>query len=229
MEAKSDEQKKKKQRKGRLLVNPGFNFLPETWEQLFAYAKEIATTEFVPVPMRNKPAAVLAAWQKGHEVGLKPMASLQNICIINGRPSIHSAGYWSLILNHPLCEDFCELPPHEALEKGFGECTIRRRGKKEPVVRRFTMEDAKRAGLVTKDNWRLYPGTMLMHRARHLAGDAALPEATQGLVPTDVARDLGAIDITPQAEETETPAEMPVDDLAQQTADYDEEREFPFE
>jgi len=180
----------------RPLAHAGFAFLPQTWEQLFAYAKEICRTEFVPKSMRDVPGAVLAAWQTGKEVGLPPMAALQSVAIINGRPSIHSNGYWALITSHPLCEWFTELPPDEALEKGYGECTIKRRGNPHPITRRFSMAEAKTADLIGKDNWKKYPGDMLQNRARHRCGDDAIPEACLGLLPSDVARDLEPIETT---------------------------------
>src|SRR3990170_3744818 len=185
----------------RPLAKAGFAFLPQTWEQLYNYAKEISQTDFVPKNMFGKPGAVLACWQKGQEVGLPPMASLESIAIINGRPAIHSNGYWSLITSHPLCEWFNETPPDEALKQGYGECTIKRRGNPHPVVRRFSMEEAKTASLLTKDNWKNYPGDMLQNRARHRAGDDAIPEAAQGLIPADIAQDLEPRDVTPAKEE----------------------------
>ena len=192
----------------RPLQKAGFMFIPQTWEQLYNYAKEIALTDFVPDQMKGKPGAVLAAWQKGSEVGLGPMASLENIAIINGHPSIHSSGYWGLITSHALCEDWSELGPGEALAAGYGECTIKRRGKKDPVTRRFTIDMAKTAklwGNEKKENWVKYPGRSLQWRARHLAGDDAIPEATQGLLPSDVAQDLEPRDVTPAPE----PLRMP--------------------
>src|SRR5690348_1374838 len=193
----------------RPLPEAGFTFLPQTWEQLYSYAKEIANTEFVPSSIRGKPGAVLAAWQTGKEVGLPPMASLSSIAIINGRPSIHSNGYWALITSHPLCEWFTELPPHEALEKGYGECTIKRRGNPHPIIRRFTMAEAKTADLIGKDNWKKYPGDMLQNRARHRCGDDAIPEACQGLLPADVARDLEPIETTVVNERVQIAAPKP--------------------
>jgi|SRR5688572_22046629 len=172
------------------LKEAGFAFVPQTYQELMGFAKEICQTDFVPKAFFGKPAAVLAAWQTGKEVGLPPMASLQSIGIINGRPSIHSNGYWALITSHPLCEWFTELPPHEALKLGYGECTIKRRGNPHPIVRRFTMEEAKTAQLLGKDNWKNYPGDMLQNRARHRAGDDAIPEAAQGLLPSQVALDI---------------------------------------
>ena len=189
------------------LSKAGFIFIPETWEQLHSYAKMIAETDFVPSSMRGKPGAVLAAWQKGAEVGLSPMASLEGIAIINGRPSIHSSAYWSLIISNPLCESFDEDPPDVALKQGFGRCTIKRRGNPTPVTRQFSIEDAKRADLINKDNYKKYLGTMLMHRARHACGEAAIPEACQGLIPSDIAQDLEPRDVTPPATRS---AEMPL-------------------
>lgn len=224
-----DDRKYLTPRPERRLDKAGFMFVPQTWEQLYSYAKEISATEFVPNQMRGKPGAVLAAWQKGQEVGLQPMAALQSIAVINGRPSIHSSGYWALITSNPLCEDWTELPPHEAARVGYGECTIKRRGKKSPETRRFTMEDAKRADLLDKDNWKKYPGQMLVWRARHLAGEAAIPEASQGLVPSDIAQDLEPLDVTPKPE---APLQMPeaikpTDPIAQPEKGPDETEKPP--
>lgn len=206
----SEPEQKQVARQERQLEKAGFMFVPQTWEQLYAYAKEIANTDFVPDAMRGKPGAVLAAWQKGQEVGLPPMAALQSIAIIRGRPAIHSSGYWGLITSHALCEDWTEVPPHETVRMGYGECTIKRRGKKEPITRRYTIEMAKEAGLWggtgdTKEKkeqsvWFKNPGRMLQQRARHLAGEDAIPEASQGLLPADIAMDLepvGTLDVTP--------------------------------
>lgn len=220
----SDEEKRDSQttavaRQERQLEKAGFMFIPKTWEQLYAYAKEISATDFVPDSMRGKPGAVLAAWQKGQEVGLPPMAALQSIAIIKGRPAIHSAGYWGLITSHELCEDWSEVPPHDTVRLGYGECTIKRRGKKEPITRRFTIEQAQQAGLWggtgdTKDKkeasvWFKYPGRMLQQRARHLAGEDAIPEASQGLLPSDIAMDLEPADAVDVTQKAEAPLTMP--------------------
>ena len=218
----------------RPLVKAGFTFLPDTWESLYAYAKEISQTDFVPKSMIGKPGAVLACWQKGQEVGLPPMAALESIAIINGRPSIHSYGYWSLIISHPLCEWFRETAPDEALKQGYGECTIKRRGNLHEVTRRFSMEEAKAAGLLTKDNWKNYPGDMLQNRARHRAGDDAIPEAAQGLLPADVARDIPEEprDVTPEPLKIPRPIKEPSNGqpaVASSSKPTDSENEAPGE
>jgi len=135
------------QREPRPLAKIGFTFLPQTWEQLYNYAKEIAQTDFVPNDLRGKPGAVLACWQFGQEVGLAPMAALQSIAVINGRPSLWGDGALAVVRANPLCEYVRELRPDEALKAGYGECTVKRRDDDVPITRRFTKEEAEIAGL----------------------------------------------------------------------------------
>jgi hypothetical protein len=52
----------------------------------FKLAEQIARTDFVPDYLKGNPAAILACFMTGRELGLGPMASLQHISIINGRP-----------------------------------------------------------------------------------------------------------------------------------------------
>ena len=49
-------------------------------------ARQIAGTDFVPVEMRNKPAAVAACVMYGAEIGIGPMTALSKVDIIKGRP-----------------------------------------------------------------------------------------------------------------------------------------------
>src|SRR5215831_17742355 len=174
----------------RQLDKPGFTFLPRTWEELLNFAKEVAATDFPPKDMRGKPGAILAAWQTGAEIGLPAMASLQSIALVNGRPTVHSKGYWAIIVSHPMCEWATEAPQDVALKQGYGECSIKRRGNPHVFTRRFTMDEARTARLLEKDNWKFYPGDMLVNRARHRCGDAAILEACQGVLPSDIAIDL---------------------------------------
>jgi hypothetical protein len=170
----------------------------------------LAKTSFVPKDFAGNGGAVLAAIQYGHEVGLPPMASLQSICVINGRPSVFGDGYWAIILAHPLCEwANDDVDPSEILQKGYAQVTIKRRGNPRPITRKYTREMAEKAGLWGKAGvWQNYPAIMLMWRARHLAGSAALPEATKGLIPAAIARDVD-IDPADVRREEEKPIAIP--------------------
>ena len=181
-------------------------FSPRTWQEMLDFANLVSKTEFVPADFRDKPGSVLAAWQTGHEIGLPPMASLKYIAVINGRTRIWGNAYWALVKSHPLCEYTRELPEHEALANGYGECTVKRKGDKDPVVARFTKEMAEQAGVWggkgaddekrRKSVWFLRPGRMLQWMARNLAGNDAIPEATLGVEIAELAEDEPR-DVTP--------------------------------
>lgn len=187
----------------------GLAFKPRTFQEMLDFATMVCKTDFVPTDFRNNPGAVIAAWQTGYEIGLPPMASIKYIAVINGRTRIWGNAYWALIKSHPLCEYTKELPEHEAFEKGYGECTVKRKGSDEPVTARFTKEMAERSGVwggkgATEDKrkmsvWYLRPGRMLQWMARNLAGNDAIPEATLGVEIAELAFDEPK-DITPQPE-----------------------------
>jgi hypothetical protein len=181
-------------------------FRPRTWQEMADFAQLVCKTDFVPDAFRGNPGAVLAAWQTGNEVGLPPMTSLRFIAVINGRPRIWGNAYWALIKNHPLCEWTKELPEHEALEKGYGECTVKRKGDPEPVTARFTVAMAEKSGVwggkgrtqegKEQSPWFKRPGRMLQWMARNLAGNDAVPEATLGVEIAELAEEEPR-DVTP--------------------------------
>ena len=53
-------------------------------------ATQISGTEFVPVALRGKPAAIAAAILTGREVGIPPMQSLSGIHVVDGWPTLSS-------------------------------------------------------------------------------------------------------------------------------------------
>ncbi len=210
-EEKQDQPLQVVPREQRPLAKVGYAFIPKTWEELYAYAKEIAQTDFVPSDLRGKPGAVLAAWQFGQEIGLAPMAALQSIAVINGRPSLWGDGALAIVRSSPLCEYVRELPPDETLTKGYGECTVKRKDDDVPVTRRFTKEMAVQAGLwggkspdpakKKYEPWFLYPGRMLQMRARAWAMRDAIPEALRGIAIREEAEDTEPRDVTPLKDE----------------------------
>jgi hypothetical protein len=61
-------------------------------------------------------------------------------------------------------------------------CRVLRSGRSEPIIRTFSVEDAKRAGLWQKPGpWKDYPKRMLMMRARAFALRDAFPDVLMGL------------------------------------------------
>ena len=59
-----------------------------TWEDIERFADKAARSGMVPKDFVGKPDAICIAIQMGSELGLAPMQALQNIAVVNGRPSI---------------------------------------------------------------------------------------------------------------------------------------------
>jgi hypothetical protein len=154
------------------------------------FAEYIAKSDLVPQAYRNKPADIVIAMQMGMELGFSALQALQTIAVINGKPGIYGDGIPALIIGQPECEDFHEQEPEGADDKQWvATCTIRRRGK-SPVVRRFSYDDAKKAGLWGKSGpWSNYPKRMLQMRARGFASRDAFPDKLKGIKTVEELRD----------------------------------------
>ncbi|WP_253195857.1 hypothetical protein [Burkholderia cenocepacia] len=141
---------------------PGaFDLSPRSLEQAMQLANILADSSIVPKDFIGKPGNVLVAIQWGMELGLKPMQAMQNIAVINGRPSLWGDALLALVLASPVCEYV-----HEWEENGTAFIKVKRRGKPEDV-QSFGDEDAKKAGLIGKQGpWAQYPQRMKKMRAR---------------------------------------------------------------
>lgn len=109
---------------------------------------------------------VFMALQAGAELGLSPNQSLQSIAVINGKTSLYGDGLLAIVLASPLCQYVKEWTEGTG-DNAVAICRAMRRGNPEPIERRFTMVDAKRAGLLGKTGpWQSSTPRMLQMRAR---------------------------------------------------------------
>lgn len=165
-------------------------FAPTTFTEARQFAEELASSSLVPKAYTGKPLDVLVAMQWGAEIGLAPMQALQNIAVINGKPSVYGDAAMALVQASPHCEDIEEYFENENTPNPVAVCVAKRRGRK-PVVAKFSVEDAKRAGLWGKQGpWTQYPKRMLQMRARGFALRDAFPDALKGLITVEEAQDF---------------------------------------
>ena len=59
-----------------------------TLGQMWRFAKMVAASGLAPKGL-ERPEAIVIALQLGAEIGLSPMAALQSVAVINGRPSVY--------------------------------------------------------------------------------------------------------------------------------------------
>jgi len=156
--------------------------IPQSLEQLDHIAKLIARSDLAPKDYKGKPENVAVAIAMGLELGVSPMQAIQGIAVINGRPSVWGDLMMALCRAHPACEWIDERM--ECGADGWpvsAVCRAKRRGS-EVQERRFSMDDARRAGLANKDGpWKQYTARMLQMRARAFCLRDVFADALRGL------------------------------------------------
>jgi len=153
------------------------------------FSEMLASSSMVPKAYQGKPNDVLVCVQWGYEMGLAPMQALQNIAVINGKPSVYGDAMMALVQSSPVCEDIEEYFEGEGTTNPVAVCVAKRKGRK-PVVTKFSVEDAKRAGLWGKGGpWTAYPKRMLQMRARGFALRDAFPDVLKGMITAEEAQD----------------------------------------
>jgi len=145
-------------------------------------AASLAKTSFVPASFRGKPEDITAAILAGQELGLRPMAALRAMDIIQGTPALRAHAMRGLV----------QAKGHEIelLESTETRCRMRgrRRGSDQWQTVTWTIERAAKLGLTGREQWKKQPQTMLVARAtaeicRLIAADAlyAMPYAAEEL------------------------------------------------
>jgi hypothetical protein len=170
----------------------------QTMADAMKFGEMVAASDFAPKDFRGKPASCVLAIQAGAEIGLSPMQALQSIAVVNGRPSIFGDAALAVVKASPVCEYVTESVDGDG-EQMVATCTAKRRGYPTPTVVKFTVADAKKAGLWGKSGpWTQYPKRMLQMRARGFALRDAFPDALRGMVTAEEAQDYPVTQVTPE-------------------------------
>jgi len=193
------------------------------FDGLWRFASAVSRSGLAPKGIQT-PEAIFVAVQMGLEVGLTPMAALQNIAVINGRPSLWGDAQLAVVRATSLLEQFEEWfeengkrtprNPVNYDDTTCAVCTLTRAGSAMQEAS-FSVSDAKRAGLWAKEGpWRQYPARMLRFRARSFLLRDNFGDALKGLLTAEEARDL-PIDVeTVEPAKLFAPAPVPVPCLA---------------
>lgn len=185
---------------GEVSSQKGFDLSPKNLQEAMEFAKLLSQSEIVPKDYLGKPANIIVAIQWGMELGLKPMQAMQNIAVINGRPSLWGDAVIAMARNSPLCEYI-----YEAVDNGVATCRVKRKGEDEQV-RTFSEAEASAAGLLNKQGpWKQYKNRMLQMRARAFALRDVFPDVLKGIPIAEEVMDYSEFsqerDVTPKAAE----------------------------
>lgn len=149
-----------------------------------AYAKHLAESGLLPKAYQKNPANVLYACEYGEMLGLPPMAAINGIHIIEGKPTASAALMSALI----------RRAGHRLRVVGNDQkATVQIVRADDPdftFESVWTMDRAKLAGLAGKSVWKNYPAAMLKARALTECARDACQEALSGVMYTP--EELGA-------------------------------------
>lgn len=134
----------------------------ETWARearvIAQVAESISKTSFAG-QLRGKPDEVTAVILAGNELGLKPMAALKAVDIIQGTPALRAHAMRGLVQSHGHEIELVESSPEHCLMRG------RRKGAERWQEVEWPIARAAKLGLTDKAEWKKQPQTMLIARA----------------------------------------------------------------
>lgn len=138
-----------------------------------AVAMNLVKTSFVPASYNGDPAQATAAILTGQEIGLKPMAALRSIDVIQGVPAMRAIAMRALVQSHGHEIWTVESTRTRAVVRG------QRKGSDKVETSEWTIERAREMNLMGKKNYKEQPTAMLLARAtsecaRLIAADVLL-------------------------------------------------------
>ena len=167
------------------------NLIPTDVDQALKISEMFAKSDLVPDNYRNKPANIFLAVSAGASLGLAPFQAMQNITVINGKPSIWGDALLAMVRNDKRCLSVKESIEGEGTTR-TATCSVSRlapNGETEVISSSFSMGNAQKAGLLNKKPWQSYPDRMLQMRARGFALRDAFADVIGGLITTEEAQD----------------------------------------
>lgn len=184
------------------MTNPLTQLGPQSFAEVMQLAEIASKSGLVPSAYRGKVQDIIIAMEKGAEVGLSPLQSLDSISVINGKAAIWGDALLAVCMAHATFIDIQEGWDNKGTEQAVAHCKVRRLnrlGEVSVYEYRFGVDDAKTARLwnnKSKIPWIQYPMRMLQMRARTFCLRSAFADALKGFGSVEEIRDYHK-DITP--------------------------------
>ena len=156
-------------------------FEPQDMNQAMQLAEVLAKSGLLPMHIKNKEAAFLVI-ATGRELGLTAMQSLRSIHVISGKTCLSADLIAALCKSRP---DVCTYFRLVHSDATYAEYTTLRAGELKPTTLRFTIEQAKKAGVLGNPTWTKFPDAMLRARCMTALARAVYPDLAMGLYDLD--------------------------------------------
>jgi len=165
-----------------------------TMPDLFRIAEDIAGSGMVPDHLRGNVGGVVATILAGQELGLGAMASLRTIHLVKGKIVIGADAQLALLHQSGISSRWEETTDKAA------RLSLSRAPHTSAETFRYTIEEARTAGLAGKDVWKKYAPAMLRARCISLAARAYAPEVLMGCYTPDEAAEFVDVQQLPAPE-----------------------------
>jgi hypothetical protein len=160
-------------------------FVPQSLDEAWRLAGALAGSGMTPKAYGNDQNKVMVGILAGAELGLTPFVALQSIAVIGNNPAVWGDGMLGLVEASGLLADI-----EETDDGSTATCRVIRLGRPTAIVRTFSMEDAKKAGLAGKTGpWSQYPARMRQMRARAFALRDGFSDVLRGMKSVEEVRD----------------------------------------
>lgn len=155
------------------------NLTPSIWSMIREMSPIMHQSRIFGVTSADQAAAIML---KGYELGLGFTASFELIQVIDGKPALSPRGALAILHSSPEIKTIKLIRLDDKNGKFLGyECFMERVNGFSHTAR-FTLDDAKAAGLVKPNgNWEKYPSNMCMWRAVGFAADVVASDIIAGL------------------------------------------------
>lgn len=163
-------------------------------QEKLEFCKVLYQSGTLPTSIKSH-QAVFALMLMGQEYGFSPIKSVELFDFINGRAAMRAAAMMAKCIQHG--------GSFKLIKDEDSGCTLSatRTNRNGQVTweetQTYTINDAQRAGLIGKDNWKKHPRDMCYARAASRLCRHGWADVLGGLQSLEELRDADAIDITP--------------------------------
>ena len=152
---------------------------PGVWGMIKEMAPMMHASRLFGVSSVEQASAILL---KGYECGFGFANSFDLIQVIQGKPGVSPRGALALIMQSPHIKEVKIERMVDSKGAYLGHSCSMTRDNKMSYTAKFTLEDAKRAGLIKQDSgWEKYPENMCLWRAVGFCADVVAPDITSGM------------------------------------------------
>jgi hypothetical protein len=149
----------------------------------------LSKSQLLPEHFRGKPSDVFLAIAFGLELGLGPIAALQSIYVIKGKPGLYADAMVALVLASGMAEYFTLVE----MSADSATWETKRHGAPAPTRVTVSIEQAQKAGWAAQNpKYGTEPDIMLSARAKGRLAKQVYPDVLKGIASVEEIRDDAA-------------------------------------